>query len=307
MMQRSRKIRAILLYSGGHLGSTIVFNLLNTAPEIDIVGVMRARPIPKLKKGKSALGKYLHKIGYQFALTLYFQWVVQKIIMLVLRTLPFFAHSSLIPCAVLAKQNKIEIFNCENINTPEAMEFIKKHQPDIIISAYFSQIIEAEILNLPKHGVWNIHPGYLPKYRGALSYFWVLKNNEKKAGVTIHRMDEGIDTGGILERKEFKIAEGSTQQQVLAETALIGGRLVQKLVRKLIKYGSLKPIDVSHEEEKYYPMPEENDFFHYKKNRAYYRVTDLLKIMLAGIKNRRLRKHKTLKPLIAKLVPISFL
>jgi len=304
MTQRS-KIKAILLYSGGHLGSTIVFNLLNTAPEVEIVAAMRAKPIPKLKKGKSALGKYLSKIGYQFALTLYFQWLVQKAIMLGLRIFPFFAHSSLIPCSIIAKRNNIEIFNCENINTPEAAEFVKKHQPDIIISAYFSQIIEKEVLDLPPQGVWNIHPGYLPKYRGALSYFWVLRNNEKKAGVTIHRMDEGIDTGGILARREFRIQEGSTQQQVLAETALIGGRLVQKLVRKLLKHGSLKSIDVSNEEEKYYAMPEENDFIHYKKNRAYYRVTDVIKIALAGIKNRRMRKHHSFRPLLAKLVPFG--
>jgi folate-dependent phosphoribosylglycinamide formyltransferase PurN len=295
-----KPIKAILLYSAGHLGSTIVYNLLHNAPEVEIVGVMRAKPIPKLRKGQSALGKYLDVIGLHFAFTLFLQWCVQKLVMMVVSFLP--SESRLVPCRILAKRKGLPTFDCHNINTPEAAEFIKQHKPDVIISAYFSQLIEPEILNLPTHGVWNVHPGYLPKYRGALSYFWVLKNNEQKAGVTIHKMDAGIDTGGILDRKEFKIAKGATQQQVLIETALIGGRLIQKLVRKLVRGEVLKPIDVSGEVEHYYPMPTEADFNEYLKHRDYFRLSDMFKVVMAGIKHRRLRKAKSFSLVFSSLL-----
>ena len=299
--QGNKPLRAVVLYTSGHIGSTVALNLLDTAPEVEIVGMMRAKPIPVTKKGESTLKKYLHKIGYRFALTLWLQWWVARILIRLSSLLPN-SHLALVPIMKIAKRKNIEVVECPNINTPEAAEFIRKHNPDIIISAFFSQLIEKEVLHLPKHGVWNIHPGYLPKYRGALSYFWVLKNNEKKAGVTIHKMDEGIDTGGILERKEFRIPEKATQQQLLVEAALIGARMVQRLVRKLQKNGKLEYIDVSQEPEQYFAMPTEADFNHYRKVRAYYRITDIAKIILVGIKNRRMRKSHSFK-----LVMKSFL
>lgn len=285
-----KPLRAVVLYTSGHVGSTVALNLLDTAPEIEIVGMLRANPIPVTKKGNSALKKYLHIIGYRFALTLYFQHKVARLLMWIAYYLG--GHTALVPIRKLAKRKNIPIKNCPNINTLEAAEFIRGYKPDIVISACFSQIIEGPILSIPTHGVWNMHPGYLPKYRGAISYFWVVKNNEKKAGVTIHKMDEGIDTGGILERKEFRIPENATQQQVLVEAALIGARLIQKQARKLIKYGELKPIDVSNEKEQYFAMPTKAEFDHYRKSRAYYRVTDIAKVMLAGVKNRRMRRKQ---------------
>ena len=296
-----KPIRAVVLYTSGHIGSTVALNLLDTAPEIEIVGMLRAKPIPVTKKGESALRKYLHKIGYRFALTLYFQHKVARALILLSSLLPG-RHSALIPIKKLAKRKNIEVMDCPNINTIEAADFIRKHKPDVVLSCFFSQIIEKEVLHIAPHGVWNMHPGYLPKYRGAISYFWVLKNNDSKAGVTIHKMDEGIDTGGILERKQFRIHENSTQQQVLVEAALIGGRLMQKIARKLIKHGKLQPIDVSNEKEQYFAMPTKEEFNHYRSKRAYYRVTDIAKVMLAGIKNRKMRRHKNLSMMLRSFI-----
>ncbi len=286
-----KPIRAVVLYTSGHIGSTVALNLLDTAPEIEIVGMLRAKPIPVTKKGDSALKKYFRKIGLRFALTLYFQHKVARALIYLTSLIPG-KHTALVPIKKLAKRKNIDVMDCPNVNTIEAAEFIRRHKPDVILSCFFSQLIEKDILHLAPHGVWNMHPGYLPKYRGAISYFWVLKNNESKAGVTIHKMDEGIDTGGILERKEFRIPENATQQQVLVEAALIGGRLIQKVARRLIKCGELKPIDVSSEKEQYFAMPTKEEFNYYRSKRAYYRITDIAKVMLAGIKNRKMRRHK---------------
>ena len=69
--------------------------------------------------------------------------------------------------------------------------------------------------------------------------------------------------------------------------------MVQKLVRRLQRGEVLQPIDISGEDEHYYPMPSEADFNEYLKHRDYFRLSDMFKVMMAGIKNRRLRKAKS--------------
>ena len=84
---------------------------------------------------------------------------------------------------------------------------MRQCQPDVLVSAYFSQILKSEIIQLPRFGVLNIHPGWLPAYRGAMAYFWVLHNGSDPGGVSVHWIDEGIDTGEILERRFFRIRD----------------------------------------------------------------------------------------------------
>ena len=87
-----------------------------------------------------------------------------------------------------------------DINHPTVINLIQDLKPDIIVSAYFNQIIKEPVIDLPKFGILNIHPGWLPAYRGAMAYFWVLKNGSEKAGVSIHWIDKGIDTGELVSR-----------------------------------------------------------------------------------------------------------
>jgi methionyl-tRNA formyltransferase len=107
-------------------------------------------------------------------------------------------------------------------------------------------------------------------------------------------MDEGLDTGGIIERKQFRIEPKATQQQVLVETAMIGSRLIQKAARKLLRGEKIIPIDVSGEKENYYAMPTQQDFKHYFRKNGYFRIRDLLRIISNGVKKRRLRKKRRL-------------
>lgn len=80
----------------------------------------------------------------------------------------------------------------------EIIEQIKNLQPDIIIVIAYSQIIPEEILNIPKYGCVNLHASLLPKYRGSAVIQAAILNNDKKTGLTIIKMDKGLDTGPIL-------------------------------------------------------------------------------------------------------------
>ncbi len=289
-MEEKKHLRAVLLYQSGHLGSTIVFNLIHNSPEVEIVGVIAANPVPVNKKGQSQLRKYIRKIGLHFAWLLVLQVIVQRFILTLAMVVPAWRDSALLPCRVIAKRKGIPTLNSHSVNSERAETFIRSLEPDLIISAYFSQIIEPKILSLPKIGSVNIHPGWLPKYKGALSYFWALRNDEPYAGVTIHWMNEKLDDGEIIERKKFKIDPKATQQQVMVETALIGGRLIQKLARKLLKGQPVKTVSIRDEETRYYSMPTEEDFKHYFKKRGYFRIRDTVRVVAYGIKHRRRRK-----------------
>ncbi len=79
---------------------------------------------------------------------------------------------------------------------------------DIIISVMYDKLIDKNTVS--EKQCFNFHPGVLPEYRGAGAYSWVILNGERKTGVTLHRMDSGIDTGDIIEIREFLIRDDDT-------------------------------------------------------------------------------------------------
>ncbi len=90
---------------------------------------------------------------------------------------------------------------CNNINNKINIEIINKFSPDIAIS-FGTGLIKPHIFNLPKHGTINIHRGYIHEYRGLDSYLWAILNNEiNKIYVTIHCVDDDLDTGKIIAEK----------------------------------------------------------------------------------------------------------
>jgi methionyl-tRNA formyltransferase len=92
----------------------------------------------------------------------------------------------------IARERNISVFQTGDINAAATIEFVRQCQPDLLVSAYFSQILKSEIIQLPGLGVLNIHPGWLPAYRGAMAYFWVLHNGSDRGGVSVHWIDEKI-------------------------------------------------------------------------------------------------------------------
>jgi methionyl-tRNA formyltransferase len=105
--------------------------------------------------------------------------------------------------AYASKQN-IPVYNIKTPNSKKFREELKAHEPDLIINQSQS-IIKKELLNIPKIGVLNRHNALLPKNRGRLTPFWVLYKQEKETGVSIHFVEEGIDSGDIVVQKKFPI------------------------------------------------------------------------------------------------------
>jgi len=108
----------------------------------------------------------------------------------------------------------------------------------------------------------------------------VLKNNNESAGVSVHWIDEGIDTGSLVARRSFVIKPSMTQQRVLTITAIIGARLLKRIGMQLLSGHTLKTISVDKEKVSYYPMPGSDDFNKYFKTKRFFRIRDLLSYIL---------------------------
>jgi len=115
----------------------------------------------------------------------------------------------------LASENNIPHFCYENINSSECLSEIKSFNSDIFVSLAFNQIFKKDLINIPKFGSINCHAGKLPKYRGRNILNWVLINDEKEFGITVHYIDEGIDTGDIIEQQCFPINDSDTYKTIL--------------------------------------------------------------------------------------------
>lgn len=114
-----------------------------------------------------------------------------------------------------AIENNIRLLQHQNINSNDFLEIILQMDSDLIVSLSFNQIFKKEILNIPKIGAINCHAGLLPSYRGRNILNWALINDEKKFGITVHFIDEGIDTGDIILQEEYDISDNDDYSTLL--------------------------------------------------------------------------------------------
>src|SRR5262245_15954105 len=123
---------------------------------------------------------------------------------------------------------------------PRATQFIQALRPDVMCMASFSQILRPEEFQIPPLGTINLHPSALPKYRGPNPYFWQHHEMDLDGAVTIHLVDEGIDTGDILLQDHFPIRLGTTYRDVSLRSLRIGAATMIRAV-ELLAGGRAKP------------------------------------------------------------------
>ncbi len=120
----------------------------------------------------------------------------------------------------------LPVYQPTSLRTPEAEQRLAEWQPDLILVAAFGQILQAAILDLPPHGCLNVHASLLPRYRGAAPISAAILNGESTTGVTIMRMDEGMDTGPILAQASCPITADDTTGTLTATLADLGAQLL---------------------------------------------------------------------------------
>lgn len=142
-----------------------------------------------------------------------------------------------------ALQNDLKVLQPEKMKNPAFLEELKALKPDLQVVVAFRMLPEV-VWNLPPLGTFNLHGSLLPQYRGAAPLNWAIINGETKTGVTTFLLDQKIDTGKILFRKEIKIGRNDTVGDIHDRLMEIGAKLVLKSVDALAK-GKVKPLSQS--------------------------------------------------------------
>ena len=141
---------------------------------------------------------------------------------------------------VVAKRYNINVIQPAQIRSTKSE--IRNLEPDLIITAAYSQILPNEILEIPKYGCLNIHPSLLPKYRGPSPIQTAILNGDTETGATIILMDDKIDQGPILENQKSKIKNKKlTYEELHNELAELGAKLLIKTIPDWVA-GKIKPM-----------------------------------------------------------------
>lgn len=162
------------------------------------------------------------------------------------------------PVKELAKRLLLPVMQPQTAKDKAFIGEVKRMSPDIIVVAAYGQILTRDLLDIPSLGCINVHASLLPKYRGVAPIQWAIVNGERKTGITIMKMDEGMDTGDILLAQEVAIGDEDTAQSLHDRLAQAGASLIVKSMDQLNR-GALRPIPQDHREASYAPPLKKED------------------------------------------------
>jgi len=130
------------------------------------------------------------------------------------------------PVKQVALERGLPLSQPQSLRTPEAVAQLAAWEPEVIVVAAFGQILRQDVLDLPPHGCLNVHASLLPRWRGAAPVPAAILAGDELTGVTIMRMDAGLDTGPILAQREETIRPGDTREVLEKRLARLGAALL---------------------------------------------------------------------------------
>ena len=133
------------------------------------------------------------------------------------------------------------------------VEELRTYNPDVIVVVAFGQLLPDSILHMPEYGCINVHASLLPKYRGASPIQWAVLDGCEYSGVTTMQMDEGLDTGNILETAKVKLDEKETGGSLFDRLSVVGAKLLVETLKKAER-GELHPVKQDENEATYVKM-----------------------------------------------------
>jgi methionyl-tRNA formyltransferase len=160
------------------------------------------------------------------------------------------------PIKIEAEKNKIDVWQPEKIKEYE--EKIIKAKPDLGVVIAYGQIIPQSILDIPRYGWINIHGSLLPKYRGAACVQAAILAGDKETGITIMKIDKGLDTGPILKQTKIKISEEDTTETLSDKLAKLGAGIITETLKNYVS-GKIKPENQNNSQSTYVPTLNKED------------------------------------------------
>jgi methionyl-tRNA formyltransferase len=235
--------------------------LLNNLPQYSKVVstvIFEVSPFGKRETFLQKIKRTIKIFGIGFFINYGFKFVINK--MNLNKSVKKVLKNHKIPIIILKK----------SVNHLESLEIIRSYKPDLLISIAGNQIFKQPLINLAPKGCLNLHTALLPKYRGLMPSFWVLKNNEKETGVSVFFVDKGIDSGPILVQKRLAIPENMSQAELIKESKKLGMDAINESIELLYK-GNYQLIPNPDKEKTYYSFPTREDVkdFHKAGKRFY--------------------------------------
>jgi methionyl-tRNA formyltransferase len=162
------------------------------------------------------------------------------------------------PVKVAAQELGIPVIQPEKLKQSEALQQLQDWNPDLIVVAAFGQILRQNVLDLPKYGCLNIHASLLPRHRGAAPIQAAILAGDAETGITIMKMDAGLDTGPMLRQRAIPIAADETGGSLFEKLSELGGELLLETIPDYIS-GKLTPVLQPTEGATYFGMIKKED------------------------------------------------
>jgi methionyl-tRNA formyltransferase len=144
------------------------------------------------------------------------------------------------PVKILAEELRLPVLQPPRARDEKFITELRGLKPDLMVVVAYGQILPQSILDLPPHGCLNLHTSLLPKYRGAAPIQWAIANGESETGVTIMKMDAGLDTGPILSTRRTPILPADDSQILHDRLAQLGAELLAQTIPDYVA-GKISP------------------------------------------------------------------
>ncbi len=157
------------------------------------------------------------------------------------------------PIKMLATELGLNVIQPEKLRASEAMDQLRIWSPDLIVVAAFGQILKPDVLALPLHGCVNVHASLLPRWRGAAPIQAAILAGDSQTGVTIMKMDQGVDTGALINQRAVKIEDDDTAGSLSEKLSHLGADLLNETLPRYLS-GELQPQSQEEVKASYAPM-----------------------------------------------------
>ena len=139
-----------------------------------------------------------------------------------------FRHLRPSPVKALALERGLPLWQPETLRTPEARERLQALSPQVIVVAAYGEILRTEVLDLPPYGCLNLHPSLLPRWRGPSPVAAAILAGDRETGVTVIRMDAGMDSGPILAQEALPLSGQERQGELSVRLAEMAADLLRR-------------------------------------------------------------------------------
>jgi methionyl-tRNA formyltransferase len=151
----------------------------------------------------------------------------------------------------VAERDNIEYRVISDVNAVDTVELVKKNRIDLLVTFDCGAILRKELISAPVLGSVNVHASLLPKYRGTSPIYWVVRNRERETGITVHLIEETIDTGDIVLQERIDIERRVSENRLARMLSVLGAEALYKVIQNF-RMGQVEKVKQGMEGSTYY-------------------------------------------------------